>query len=260
MCACFGIQSGPGEAAGVARDIGALEAGHPALRVGLQQPSGRAWQIGVVEPGVAGHAGHEDDQVSREFAALGDDLFGGELLGLVSEMGLDADPLHLAKQLVDRLWAESVARPLGGGEEDDAEALAPALLAQLPIEPEQELEDRAAAHGRGLLWVAREAHGDGAAIHGSQPIADLLGGGDALTGRDRMLDAGQLFDEAPTAGNDQAVVLDCSGIGLQQAAAVAQTSRRRGKMISLHLAKKMSEIEPRSSPLRSPLGTQIRPG
>jgi hypothetical protein len=57
-------------------------------------------------------------------------------------------------------------------------------------------------------------------VHGAQAVADALGRSNALAGRDGVLDARQLLDEAPAAGDHQRVVTDVAGRGLDDAPAV----------------------------------------
>ena len=193
------------------------------MRIRLQQAARRARQVGAIEPRIAGHAGHEQDQVGLEFAALGDDLAGLESLQLVPEMRTDVAPRHFAQQAPDRLRSEPVAGLGGGTEEHQLEAVAAALAAQLLVDAEQELEHRTAAHRAGFVRIAGKAHGDGATLQRLQTVANLFGGGDPLARRDGVLDARQLLQEPPARRDDQAVVGDVAQSCLDDAAALAQT-------------------------------------
>ena len=103
MWACLGIQSGPGKLP-ESPTTDAFAAGHAAVRIGLHQPP-RARQVGGVEPRVAGHARHEEDQVGGELAAFGDHAVRIEALELVAEVSANAAPVHLGQQVPHRLGA-----------------------------------------------------------------------------------------------------------------------------------------------------------
>ena len=70
-------------------------------------------------------------------------------------------------------------------------------------------------HSLGLQRVTGEPQGDDTPCHLPEAIADALGGGDPLAGGNRVLDAGQLLDEAPARGDDEAIILDGARAGLQ---------------------------------------------
>jgi hypothetical protein len=67
----------------------------------------------VVEPGVARHAGHEEDQVGGKLAALGDHLVGLEALQLVAQVGAMPRRAISASRWRTALAAQAVAG-LGG--------------------------------------------------------------------------------------------------------------------------------------------------
>ena len=211
---------------------------HAALGVGAQQAAGGARQVGLVEPGVARHAGHEQNQVGRKLAALGDHLVRLKALHLVAQVGANATPRHLAQQVLHRLGAQAVARLRGGVEEHQLEAFASALAAQLRVDAEQELEHRPAAHRHGFIRITGKAHGNGAALQGAQPVANLLSGGDAFAGRDGMLDARQLFNEAPAGGDDERVVAHLARAGEHRAPAALQAVDLGRHVAHAHALKK----------------------
>jgi hypothetical protein len=136
------------------------------VRIGLDQAARRARQVGVVEPGVAGEAGHEDDEVGGELAAFGLHLVGLEAGQLVAEVGGDVAPLHFRHQALHGLLAEAVAGVRHGIEEHQPDPVAPPLAPQLGIEAEEEFEHRPAAHGHRFVRVAGEAERDGAVLQG----------------------------------------------------------------------------------------------
>jgi hypothetical protein len=143
-------------------------------------------------------------------------------------MGIDASPRHLRQQSADGLFAEALAGFGGGIEEGQLHAIPPAPATQPGVDAEQQFEHRAAAHGGGLGRVAAEAHGDAAAGHFLQPIADRFGRRHAFAKGEGVLDAGQLLDEAAAGGNDQCVVGHLALVGDDGTAAVFQAGYAAG--------------------------------
>ena len=158
-------------------------------------------------------------------------------------MGLDAAALHLGEDAVDRLRAEPVAGSFRRGEEVQAETLPTPFLAQLAVHPEDKLEDGSAAHRARLVGVSCEAHGDAAAVHRLDAIANRLRRGDALARRDGVLDAGELLDEASATADDESVVLDRAGGGLERAPVRAQSGRLPGEMAHAHPLEEGAQID-----------------
>ncbi len=202
--------------------------------VGADHAAVRARQGCVVEPVVAGHAGHEQDQVGREGSGFGLHAVGAETLRFLAEVRADASLLHLVEQSLDRFAAESLPGFLGRAEEVQGEVLPAPVLAQPGIDSEEELEYGAAAHGRRLLRVARKAECDRPRFHGLESIAqasDLLW---SAAGKKAVLDAGQLAQELPAAGDDQAVVGDLARFGVERPGVVGQAGGARGVMVDAH--------------------------
>ncbi len=193
------------------------------MRIGLDQAAGGTRQIGSVEPGIAGQSRHEDDDVGGKFATFGFDLAGFETEQLVPEMGGDVAALHFPHQALQRLFAEAMAGVGHRIEEGELDLLAAAFAPQLGVEPEQEFENRPAAHGRRLVGVTGEAEGHGPALQGGDPLAQALHRSDALAGQDGVLDARQLLDEAPAAGDDESVIFRRACRGQYRAPAVGET-------------------------------------
>ena len=218
-----------------------LRALHAALRVGLEQTTGGSGQRRLVKPGVAGHSGHEKDQIGRKRAALGDHAVGLKAHQLVAKAGADAAACHLGQQVLNRLRSEAAARLGGGVEEHDVELVAPALAPELLINAEQKLEHRSPAHGTGLVGVAGKAHGNGAAGHGTQAVTDTLGRRNAFARRDGVFNARQFFDEAPTAGNHQCVVAQLASRGEHHPATVLKTGDLGSDVVHLHARKKVGQ-------------------
>ena len=105
------------------------------------------------------------------------------------------------------LGAQARARLGAGVEEHQLESVTPAFAAQLGVDAEQKLEHWPAAHGLLLLRIGRKADGDGAAVHGVQPFAYLLGRRNALAGDDGVFYSRQFSDDAPAGGDHQRVVV-----------------------------------------------------
>ena len=176
--------------AGVDGDIDALAALDPAVGVRPDEPARGARKVGLVEPRVAGHPRHEDNQVGPDLAALGLDAVGFESEQLVAQVLLDAAPVHLRQKVLHRPLAQALAGLVHRREEDELHPLPSPHLAQVCIQAEQELEHRPAAHRRRLERIAGKSEGDGAVRRRRDPVAHLLGCGDALAGRHGVLDSG----------------------------------------------------------------------
>lgn len=113
-------------------------------------------------------------------------------------------------------------------EEHQPETVAPAFAQQLRVQAEQEFEHRPAAHSGRLVGIAAETEGDRATLHFPQPIANPERRRQALARQNGVLDTGQLPDEAPAAGDDQAVVRYFSDIGEHHPPAVLEAGRLAG--------------------------------
>ena len=152
----------------------------------------------------------------------------------MSEVGRDVPFRHLLHQPVDRLGAEPLPRFLRRREEHEAETVPPPLLAQEGVDAEQELEDRAAAHRRGLLRIAGETERQRTAVERGEAVADPGRDLDTTARQVGVLDPGQLAQEAPARRDHQAVIRDLAGVGQQHAAAIAQALGRRRVVVHPH--------------------------
>jgi hypothetical protein len=157
----------------------------------------------------------------------------------VAQVRSDAAPRHLFEKVLHRLGAEPVAGFGARVEEAQFEALAPTFAAQLLVDAEDKLEHRPAAHRHRLVGVAGKAEGDAAALHLAQPVADLLGRGDAFARRDRMLDARQLLQKAPAGGDDERVVLHIARRGLHQTGIGRKPGHLGGVELHVHAAQEV---------------------
>jgi len=93
---------------------------------------------------------------------------------------------------------------------------------------------------------------DGAAVHGLKPVANRLGRRDALAGRDGVLDARQLLDEAPAARDDQAVVGDVAGARVQNSPVIAEPDGLGSAMVDTHAPEKGPKIDTQVIALAQP--------
>ncbi len=243
-----------GIAAGVSSDEHPLETGHGAMRVRLNEAAGRARQLGVVRPARPCHAGHEQDEIGLDQAALGLHPFGRHAQRLVAQMGIDAALGHVRQQPGDGALAQALAGFFRGVEKHQLHLVAFALAAQPGVDAEQQFEHRPAARRRGLLRVAAKAAGDAPAVHRQQPLADFFRRRHALAQRDGMFDTRQLFDEAPARGDDQAVVLHRPAGRQHRAPAVLQPGHFGGEKVDAVLVQKRRQVDDQIAALAHPRG------
>ncbi|MBD3805450.1 MAG: hypothetical protein IE919_19790, partial [Thioclava sp.] len=88
-----------------------------AIFVGLEEAAGREREPAVRRPGRAGEAGHEEDEVGVDVAALGIHTLFRKAERLVAEVGVDAALRHFGQQTGDGFFAQTFAG-LGGGIEE----------------------------------------------------------------------------------------------------------------------------------------------
>ena len=209
------------------------------MRISLEQATGRARQIGAIEPGIAGQARHEDDEVGRDITALGPYPICFEAGELMAEMGGDVPPFHLRQETFHRCLAETVAGVGHGVEKHQFDLVTAPLAPQLGIESKQEFEDRAAAHGRRLIRITGKAQRDRTVLKRLEPIAYLHCCANALARGDGVLDPRQLLDKASTAGDDQAVVVNGSVGGDHGTTAIRQPCGLAGMKVDMMLFEKI---------------------
>lgn len=191
-------------------------------------------QLGVVEPLVTGHTRHEDDQVGRDFAPLGDDLRRFHAFQLMAQVGFDTEPLHALQDALYSPVPEPLARLRRRAEEYDLELVAAPFTAQLRIDSEQELEYRSATHCSRLVGVGGKTAGNDAAFHLPQPVPDRDRGRDTLAGCDGVFDARQLLYEAASGRDDQSIVFDLASIRHHDPSTLLEADGRSAVVVHLH--------------------------
>jgi hypothetical protein len=93
----------------------------------------------------------------------------------------------------------------------------------------------------GSLGLPRKSHRNDTAVHGAQAVTNLFGCGNPLAGGDGVLDARQLLDETPAAGNHERIVTDVAGRRLDDPPAVTQARHLRGHVHHLHAPKEVRQ-------------------